>query len=120
MRAYELMKETFSRKMHIWIVHVVWLVLYACFWVLFLNEEEDVFGQYLFIWGGFLLPLALSAGIFGDDIASGRIRVLMTKPFWPGELYIYRFAPGCRALCPGRLRHISRSYFYRQRQLRVC
>ena len=90
MRAYELMKETFSRKMHIWIVHVVWLVLYACFWVLFLNEEEDVFGQYLFIWGGFLLPLALSAGIFGDDIASGRIRVLMTKPFWPGELYIYR------------------------------
>lgn len=89
MRAYELMKETFSRKMHIWIVHVVWLVLYGIFWIILLPEDSD-FGFILFIWGGCLLPLALSTGIFGDDIASGRICVLMTKPFWPGELYIYR------------------------------
>ncbi len=89
MRAYELIKETFSRKMYIWVVHVSWLILYCFFWVLFLEEESD-FGKFLFIWGGFLLPLALSTGIFGDDIASGRICVLMTRPFWPGELYIYR------------------------------
>ena len=89
MRAYELIKETFCRRMYIWIVHVCWLILYCFFWVLFLEEEAE-FGQFLFIWGGFLLPLALSAGIFGDDIASGRICVLMTRPFWPGELYIYR------------------------------
>lgn len=89
MRAYELIKETFSRKMYIWVVHVSWLILYCFFWVLFLEEEAE-FGQFLFIWGGFLLPIALSTGIFGDDIASGRICVLMTRPFWPGELYIYR------------------------------
>ena len=47
-------------------------------------------GRFLFIWAGFFLALALSAGIFGDDIASGRICVLVTKPFWVGELYIYR------------------------------
>jgi hypothetical protein len=42
------------------------------------------------MWSGFLLPLVLSAGIFGNDIASGRICVLMTKPFRPGGLYVYR------------------------------
>jgi len=89
MRAYELIKETFLRRMYIWVVHVSWLILYCFFWVLFLEEEKD-FGQFLFFWGGFLLSLALSAGIFGDDIASGRICVLMTRPFWSGELYIYR------------------------------
>jgi ABC-type transport system involved in multi-copper enzyme maturation permease subunit len=47
-------------------------------------------GRFLFIWAGFFLALALTAGVFGDDIASGRICVLVTKPFWVGELYIYR------------------------------
>ena len=89
MRAYELMKETFYRRTYIWIVHVSWLALYGLFWWLFL-PEGPVFGNFIFIWGGFLLPLALSAGIFGDDIGSGRICVLITKPFWSGELYIYR------------------------------
>ena len=89
MRAYELMKETYCRRGYIWIVHIVWLVLYGSFWWLFLPSGPE-FGKFLFIWGGFFLPLALSAGIFGDDIASGRICVLVTKPFWIGELYIYR------------------------------
>jgi hypothetical protein len=89
MRAYELIKETFLRRTYIWIVHVVWLALYALFWWLFLPDPAE-FGRFIFVWGGFLLPLALSAGIFGDDIASGRICVLVTKPFWVGELYIYR------------------------------
>jgi hypothetical protein len=89
MRAYELIKETFFRRGHIWIVHVAWLTIYGIFWWLFLPDPAD-FGRFIFIWGGFLLPLALSAGIFGDDIASGRICVLVTKPFWWGEIYIYR------------------------------
>jgi len=89
MRAYELMKETFSRRGYIWIVHIVWLVLYGSFWWLFLPSGEE-FGRFIFIWGGFFFPLVLSTGIFGDDIASGRICVLVTRPFWIGELYIYR------------------------------
>lgn len=91
MRAWELMKETFFRRSYIWIVHVVWLALYGSFWWLMIPEGDE-FGRFLFIWGGFLLPLALSAGIFGDDISSGRICVLVTKPFWPGQLYLYRLA----------------------------
>jgi len=89
MRAYELIKETFFRGSYIWIVHAAWLTIYGVFWWLFLPEQPE-YGRFVFIWGGFLLPLALSAGIFGDDIASGRICVLVTKPFWWGEIYIYR------------------------------
>jgi hypothetical protein len=89
MRAYELMKETFFRRTYIWMVHVIWLALYGVFWWLFLPEAPE-FGKFLFIWAGFFLPLALSAGIFGDDIASGRICVIVTRPFWTGELYIFR------------------------------
>jgi hypothetical protein len=83
------MKETFFRRTYIWIVHVIWLALYGAFWWMFLPEAPE-FGKFLFIWAGFFLPLALSAGIFGDDIASGRICVIVTRPFWTGELYIYR------------------------------
>ncbi|OHB64466.1 MAG: hypothetical protein A2Y77_16865 [Planctomycetes bacterium RBG_13_62_9] len=89
MRAWELMKETFLRRRHIWIVHLTWLVFYGLFWWLFLPDPEE-YGGFLFLWGGFLLPLALSAGIMGDDIASGRMCVLVTKPFWLGEVYLYR------------------------------
>ena len=70
-------------------VHVIWLVLYGVFYWLFVPEMPEM-GRLLFIWAGFFLALALSAGIFGDDIASGRICVLVTKPFWVGELYLYR------------------------------
>ena len=89
MRAYELMKETLSRKFYIYIVHLSWFAMYGLFFTLRVQEEGDLHGI-LFIWGGFFLPLVLSAGIFGDDISSGRICVLATKPFWLGELYIYR------------------------------
>ena len=88
MRAYELMKETFSRKMYIYIVHLSWFAIYGLF--MMLQPDEDDFYGILLIWGGFFLPLVLSAGIFGDDLSSGRISVLATKPFWLGELYIYR------------------------------
>lgn len=89
MRAYELMKETLFRKLYIYIVHLSWFAIYGLFFTLRVQAEETFHGI-LFIWGGFFLPLALSAGIFGDDISSGRICVLATKPFWLGELYIYR------------------------------
>ncbi|MFC1603541.1 hypothetical protein ACFL5F_00810 [Planctomycetota bacterium] len=89
MRAYELMKETLSRKLYIYIVHLSWFAMYGLFFTLRVHEEER-FYRILFIWGGFFLPLLLSAGIFGDDISSGRICVLATKPFWIGKLYIYR------------------------------
>ena len=88
MRAYELMKETFFRKMYIYIVHLSWFAIYGLF--LTLEPEEDSFYRIFFVWGGLFLPLVLSAGIFGDDISSGRICVLATRPFWLGELYIYR------------------------------
>jgi ABC-type transport system involved in multi-copper enzyme maturation permease subunit len=89
MRAYELIKETFCRKLYILIVHLVWLSLYGSYWWFFLPKGND-FGNFVFIWGGFLFSLALSAGILGDDISSGRICSLITKPFWAGKLYIYR------------------------------
>ena len=89
MRKYELIRETLSRRGYIWIVHVVWLVLYGGFWWLFLPSGPE-FGRFVFIWSGFFLSLALTAGIFGDDIASGRICVLVTKPLWAGELYLCR------------------------------
>jgi len=89
MRAYELLKETLWRRRYIWIVHVVWLALYLMFWWLYYPDPEE-FGGIVLVLGGFLLPLALSAGILGDDIASGRICVLLTKPLRPGTLFSYR------------------------------
>ncbi len=88
-RIYELIKETLLRRTFIWVVHLVWLVLYAGFWWLFLPDSREM-GGFIFTWGGLFLALALSAGIFGDDIASGRICVLITNPLWSGELYICR------------------------------
>ncbi|MHC4165678.1 MAG: hypothetical protein ACYSWQ_01840 [Planctomycetota bacterium] len=89
MRAYELMKETLSRKLYIYIVHLCWFASYGLLFTLRVQAAEN-FHRILFIWGGFFLPLALSAGIFGDDISSGRICVVATKPFWLGKLYVYR------------------------------
>lgn len=89
MLAYELIKETFLRRRFLWVVHLVWLSTYAMFWWLFLPDHEE-FGNFLFNWGGLFLALALSAGILGDDIASGRICVLMTRPLRAGHLCAYR------------------------------
>jgi ABC-type transport system involved in multi-copper enzyme maturation permease subunit len=82
------MKETLSRKLYIYVVHLCWFASYGLFFAL--RVQAGGFHGVLFVWGGFLLPLALSAGIFGDDISSGRICVVATKPFWLGKLYIYR------------------------------
>ena len=90
MRAYELMKETLCRKAYIWIVHLSWLTFCGFCFTRFHELKEIYFYTFLLVWSGYLLPFLLSAGIFGDDITSGRICVLVTKPFWSGELYVYR------------------------------
>jgi len=63
--------------------------VYALFWLLFLPSDQEA-GMFLYYWGGFFLPLALSAGIFGDDIASGRISVLATRPIELAAIYAWR------------------------------
>ncbi len=89
-RAYELIKETFLRKAYIRLVHISWFAIYGLLFLIPFPPEAWNWGAFLFGWSGCMLSLLLSAGIFGDDIASGRICVLIIKPLWPGELYIYR------------------------------
>jgi len=90
MRAYELIKETFLRKTYIRIVHISWFAIYGFIFLIPFPPEKWSWGSFIFAWSGCLLPLLLSAGIFGDDIASGRISILITKPLRLAELYIYR------------------------------
>lgn len=90
MRAYELIKETFLRKRYIQLLHISWFATYALLFLIPFPPEAWNWGGFLFGWSGCMLSLLLSAGIFGDDIASGRICILIIKPLWPGELYIYR------------------------------
>ncbi len=91
MKVRVLMAETFLRKRAILIMHLAWFAPYAP--LLLIPFEPGVWhwGGFLFGWSGCLLPLALSAGIFGDDIASGRMRMLATEPIRLWELYLYRF-----------------------------
>jgi ABC-type transport system involved in multi-copper enzyme maturation permease subunit len=90
MKAYALIRETFRRKASIRIVHASWLGIYATIFLFPLPPEAWHWGPFLFGWSGCLLPLLLSEGIFGDDIASGRIRLVVTEPVRPSELYLYR------------------------------
>ncbi len=91
MKAYALMVETFLRKPGIRVVHLSWLGVYPLLFLFPLAPEVWRWGAFLFGWSGCLLPLLLSEGILGDDIASGRIRLLVTEPIRPVELYLYRF-----------------------------
>jgi ABC-type transport system involved in multi-copper enzyme maturation permease subunit len=90
MRAYELIKETLLRKAYIRLVHISWFATYGLVFLIPFPPETWNWGAFLFGWSGCMLALLLTAGIFGDDIASGRICILIIKPLWPGELYIYR------------------------------
>jgi ABC-type transport system involved in multi-copper enzyme maturation permease subunit len=89
MRAYELIRETYFRRSYIWIAHLTWLLAYGAYWWSIVPSPEGM-GKFILVGTGLFLALTLSAGIFGDDIASGRICVLVTKPFWTGKLYLYR------------------------------
>ncbi len=91
MKAYVLILETVLRKRTLSVIHASWLLLYAALFLIPFPEEGGWnWGPFLFAWSGCLLPLLLSAGIFGDDIASGRISLLVTKPIRTAELYCYR------------------------------
>jgi len=90
MKARVLMAETFLRKRAILIMHLAWLGAYAPLFLIPFRPGTWQWGGFLFGWSGCLLPLALSAGIFGNDIASGRIRLLVTEPIRLWELYFYR------------------------------
>lgn len=91
MKARALMAETFLRKRAILVTHLIWLAPYAPLFLIPFQPGIWHWGGFLFGWSGCLLPLALSAGIFGDDIASGRMRLLVTEPIRLWELYLYRF-----------------------------
>lgn len=91
MKAYALITETYLRKGSLRIMHMIWFVAYPAIFLIPLPPSGWQWGAFVFTWSGCLLSLALSAGIFGDDIASGRIRLLMTEPIRPAELYLYRF-----------------------------
>ena len=90
MRAYELIKETLLRRSYIPVIHIVWLAIYVLLFQLPVSDDI-LWGKVPFVLCGFMLPLILSNGIFGNDISSGRITVLITKPMRIGELYIWRF-----------------------------
>jgi ABC-type transport system involved in multi-copper enzyme maturation permease subunit len=89
-KAYALIAETFERKLRIRLVHLAWLAAYAPLFLIPFRPQTWQWGAFLFAWSGCFLPLALSAGVFGDDTASGRIRLLVTEPIRPAELYSYR------------------------------
>ncbi|MEN6425522.1 MAG: ABC transporter permease subunit [Phycisphaerales bacterium] len=91
MKAYALIAEMLLRKASVRIVHVVWLISCALIFLIPFPPDTWQWGGFLFAWSGCLLPLVLSEGVFGDDIASGRIRMLVTEPIRPSEFYIYRF-----------------------------
>jgi ABC-type transport system involved in multi-copper enzyme maturation permease subunit len=91
MKAYALISETFLRKSSLRLVHLGWFLAYAPMFLIPSLPETWQWGCLVFASSGCLLPLVLSAGIFGDDIASGRIRMVATEPIRLSELYIYRF-----------------------------
>ena len=91
MKAYELIMETLLRKTFLRVIHLAWLGTYAALFLIPWPPEIWNWGAFVFGWSGCLLPLLLSAGIFGDDIASGRISLLVTKPIRLGDLYLYRW-----------------------------
>jgi hypothetical protein len=82
--------ETLQRKRYISIVHVAWLGTYAAIFLIAFPPKLWNWGAFVFGWSGCMLPLLISAGVFGDDIASGRIGLLVTKPVRVLELYVFR------------------------------
>jgi ABC-type transport system involved in multi-copper enzyme maturation permease subunit len=98
MRAWELMKETFFRKNYIPAVHVLGALFYVLLGLLPIRHSLEL-GAFLFIFSGCVLPLILSQGIFGDDIASGCIRVVLTKPMSFATPYAWRVAGLCLQCC---------------------
>ena len=75
LRAYELMKETLFRKTFVLAVHMIWFAVYGLFWLLLLPTETEA-GEFIYLWGGFFLPLALSLG----EVETPRPRRVTSAP----------------------------------------
>ena len=71
MRGRVLIVETYARRRIIAVAHGTFFLVYALSFV-WPYPGMLVLGGVLFVCAGIVLPLLLSIGIFGDDIASGR------------------------------------------------
>ena len=89
---YEVLKETFLRRRFIPMLHVLYMVVYIMVFTIYylLPSKSTQWELWLFVWSGCLFPVLLTAGLFGDDIASGRILQLLIKPISLGTLYLMR------------------------------
>lgn len=92
MYATALMIETYRRRRIIPLAHVLFGAAYALLFVLSWYTDAPPVGGYIFLASGMFLPLVLSVGIFGSDIASGRFRVLSTEPIPLYAFYAWRLA----------------------------
>ncbi len=88
----EILKETVFRRRFIPMLHGLYLGIYITIYIIFflLPSETGRWELWLFIWSGCLFPVLLTAGLFGDDIASGRILQLLIKPISLRTLYLLR------------------------------
>ena len=87
----ELLKETFFRKRFIFIGHSALLFFYMA--LFFLPFPLDFpWGGMILVASGILLPLLLTSGIFGNDIATGRIDFLVTKPISLSKIFLCRIS----------------------------
>ena len=91
----EILKETVVRRRAIRRLHLAYLAAYAAVYVslsaVSTSADPPRWGLWLFVWSGCVLPVLLTIGIFGGDIASGRMMQLVTKPIALGTLYLFRF-----------------------------
>jgi hypothetical protein len=90
MYAWALMVETYRRWPLIRLVHVLFLIIYAALLVLSVCQDELPPPELILFLIGVALPLALSMGIFGNDIASGRFRELAAEPLPLSAYYFCR------------------------------
>ena len=88
----EVLKETVFRRRFIPMLHVLYLGVYIMIYAIFylLPSETAQWELWLFVWSGCLFPILLTAGLYGDDIASGRVLQLVIKPISLGTLYLMR------------------------------
>jgi ABC-type transport system involved in multi-copper enzyme maturation permease subunit len=88
----EVFKETVFRRRFIPMVHMLYMGVYITIYIIFylLPSETGQWELWLFIWSGCLFPVLLTAGLFGDDIASGRMLQLLIKPISLRTLYLMR------------------------------
>jgi ABC-type transport system involved in multi-copper enzyme maturation permease subunit len=97
MRLYELVKETVLREPLVLVAHLALFGLYIMLGLL-PTRGATQWGKPLFLLAGIFLPMLVTRGIFGDDIATGRITVLATEPMRFATLYLGRLA-GVVAQC---------------------